>query len=123
MPQYMLISQDSMEIPEGFEITPEIIQGIIQKYSDWADSLQKSGHLVGLNKLRQDLGKHIVGVGENRVVTDGPYAETKEIIGGYWIINAVSYDEAVNLASGCPSLEFGSRVEVRQVEDLSSYSG
>lgn len=122
MPQYMLISQDSMEIPEGFEITPEIIQGIIQKYSDWADSLQKSGHLVGLNKLREDPGKHIVGVGENRVVTDGPYAETKEIIGGYWIINAADYDEAVKLASGCPSLEFGSRVEVRQVEDLSSYS-
>jgi len=36
MPQYMLISQDSMEMPEGFEITPEIIQGIIQKYNDWA---------------------------------------------------------------------------------------
>jgi hypothetical protein len=122
MPQYMLISQDSMEIPEGFEITPEIIQGIIQKYNDWADSLQKSGHLVGLNKLREDPGKHIVGVGENRVVTDGPYAETKEIIGGYWIINAADYDEAVKLASGCPSLEFGSRVEVREVEDFSSYS-
>jgi len=123
MPQFMLISQDSMEIPEGFEITPEIIQGIIQKYNDWADSLQKSGHLVGLNKLREDAGKNIVGVGENRVVTDGPYAETKEIIGGYWIVNAADYDEAVKLASGCPSLEFGSRVEVREVEDLSSYSG
>ncbi len=123
MPQYMLISQDSMEIPEGFEITPEIIQGIIQKYNDWADGLQKSGHLVGLNKLREDPGKNIVGTGANRVVTDGPFAETKEIIGGYWIINAANYDEAVQLASGCPSLEFGSRVEVREVEDLSAFGG
>jgi hypothetical protein len=123
MPQFMLISQDSMEIPEGFEITPEIIQGIIQKYSDWADSLQKSGHLVGLNKLRDDPGKNIVGTGADRVVTDGPYAETKELIGGYWIISAADYDEAVKLASGCPSLEFGSRVEVREVEDLSAFSG
>lgn len=123
MPQFMLISQDSMEIPEGFEITPEIIQGIIQKYSDWADSLQKSGNLVGLNKLREDPGKNIVGTGANRVVTDGPYAETKELIGGYWIITAADYDEAVKLASGCPSLEFGSRVEVREVEDLSAFSG
>ena len=120
MPQYMLISQDSMEIPEGFEITPEIIQGIIQKYNDWADGLQKSGHLVSLNKLREDPGKNIVGTGANRVVTDGPFAETKEIIGGYWIINAANYDEAVQLASGCPSLEFGSRVEVREVEDISA---
>lgn len=123
MPQYMLISQDSMEIPEGFEITPEIIQGIIQKYNDWADGLQKSGHLAGLNKLREDPGKNIVGFGANQVVTDGPYAETKELIGGYWIVNAADYDEAVKLASTCPSLEFGSRVEVREVEDLSAYSG
>ncbi|MDX2043612.1 MAG: YciI family protein [Acidobacteriota bacterium] len=123
MPQFMLISQDSMEIPEGFEITPEIIQGIIQKYSDWADSLQKSGNLVSLNKLREDPGKNIVGTGANRVVTDGPFSETKEIIGGYWIITAADYDEAVKLASGCPSLEFGSRVEVREVEDLSAFGG
>lgn len=70
----MLISQDSMEIPEGFEITPEIIQGIIQKYNDWAEGLRKSGHLVSLNKLREEPGKNIVGVGANQVVTDGPYA-------------------------------------------------
>jgi hypothetical protein len=123
MPQFMLISQDSMEIPEGFEITPEIIQGIIQKYNDWAEGLRKSGHLVGLNKLSQDPGKNIIGTGSNQVVTDGPYAETKEIIGGYWIITAANYDEAVKLASSCPSLEFGSRIEVREVEDLSAYSG
>lgn len=123
MPQFMLISQDSMEIPEGFEITPEMIQGILQKYNDWADSLRKSGHLADLNKLRDEPGKNIVGFGADQVVTDGPYAETKEIIGGYWIITAADYDEAVKLASSCPSLELGSRVEVREVEDLSSYSG
>jgi hypothetical protein len=123
MPQFMLISQDSMEIPEGFEITPEIIQGIIQKYNDWAEGLRKSGHLVSLNKLRDEPGKNITGVGPNQVVTDGPYAETKEIIGGYWIVTAADYDEAIKLASTCPSLEFGSRVEVREVEDLSTFSG
>lgn len=123
MPQFMLISHDSIEIPEGFEITPEIIQGVIQKYNDWAEGLRKSGHLVSLNKLCGEPGKNIVGFGANRVVTDGPYAETKEIIGGYWIITAANYDEAVKLTSTCPSLEFGSRVEVREVEDLSSYSG
>jgi hypothetical protein len=76
-----------------------------------------------LNKLRDETGKNITGVGPNQVVTDGPYAETKEIIGGYWIITAANYGEAVKLASTCPSLEFGSRIEVREVEDLSSFSG
>ena len=123
MPQFMLISQDSMEMPEGFEITPEVIQSVIQKFSDWAEGLSKSGHLVSMNKLREEPGKNIKGGGPNQVVTDGPYAETKEIIGGYWIITAANYDEAVKLASTCPSLEFGSRVEVREVEDLSAYAG
>ncbi|HQR36091.1 MAG TPA: YciI family protein [Blastocatellia bacterium] len=118
MPQFMLISQDSPEIPEGFEITPEIIQAIIQKYTDWADKLQQAGHLVSQNKLRDEPGKNIRGLGADQVVTDGPYAETKEIIGGYWIIKAADYAEAVRLASDNPSLEFGSRIEVREVEEF-----
>src|SRR5262249_12591412 len=97
MPQFMLISQDLMDLPEGCEITPKIIQGIIQKYNDWAEGLQKSGHLVSLNKLREEPEKNIKGVGANQVVIDGPYAETKKIIGGYWIITAADYDEAVKL--------------------------
>lgn len=118
MPQFMLISQDSSELPEGFEITPEIIQAIIQKYNDWANKLHQSGHLVSLNKLRDEPGKNLRGIGADQVVTDGPYAETKEIIGGYWIIKAADYAEAVKLASDCPSLEFGSRIEVREVEEF-----
>src|SRR5262245_24886004 len=113
MPQYMLISQDSMEMPEGIEFTPEMIQAVIQKYNDWANKLQAAGRLVSLNKLRDDMGRNIRGLGDQQVVTDGPYAETKEVIGGYWIITAENYDEAVRLASDCPSLEFGSRIEVR----------
>ena len=119
MPQYMLISQDSMEVPDGVEFTPEMIQAVIQKYNDWANKLQAAGRLVGLNKLREGFGRNIKGLGNQQVVTDGPYAETKEVIGGYWIITAENYDEAVRLASDCPSLEFGSRIEVREVEDLS----
>ncbi|MFN0109113.1 MAG: YciI family protein [Blastocatellia bacterium] len=118
MPQFMLISQDSSELPEGFEITPEIIQAIIQKYTDWADKLQQAGHLISQNKLRDEPGKNIRGLGADQVVTDGPYAETKEIIGGYWIIKAADYAEAVKLASDNPSLEFGSRIEVREVEEF-----
>ena len=120
MPQFMLISHHPMEVPQDVEFTPEMIQTIIQKYNDWAEKLQKSGHLVSLNKLRDEMGRNMTGFGNKQVVTDGPYAETKEVIGGYWIITAKDYDEAVKLSSDCPSLEFGGRIEVREVEDLSA---
>lgn len=120
MPQFMLISHHSTEMPEGFEITPEMIQGIIQKYNDWMVKVIESGHLVSLNKLRDDLGRTLTGFGDKQVVTDGPYAETKEVIGGYWIIQAADYGEAVRVASTCPTLEFGGRLEVREVDDMSA---
>ena len=118
MPQYMLNSISALEWPEGFEVTPELIQAVIQKYNNWTKSLQDSGRLVGLNKLRDEYGRTISGFGAGQTVTDGPFAETKEVIGGYWIITAANYDEAVEWARGCPTLEFGGRVEVREIEDL-----
>lgn len=119
MSQFMLISHHSLAVPEGFEVTPEMIQGIIQKYNDWMAKMTESGHLVSLNKLKNDLGRNLTGFGDGQVVTDGPYAETKEVIGGYWIIAAADYDEAVRVASTCPTLEFGGRLEIREVEDMS----
>ncbi len=49
------------------------------------------------------------------VVTDGPYTEVKDIVGGVFVIEAASYDDAVALASGCPHLEYG-EIEVREVD-------
>jgi hypothetical protein len=119
MPQYMLISHHSAELPEGFEITPEMIQGIIQKYNDWIAKIQQSGHLVSLNKLKDnDFGRHLTGFGDKQVVTDGPYPETKEVIGGYWVITAKDYDEAVAVSRDCPTLEFGGHLEIREVDEL-----
>lgn len=118
MPEFMLISHHSMEVPEGFEPTPEMIQAVIKKYNDWTAKLQQAGRLTGINKLTAELGRNIVGFGDRQVVTDGPYAETKEVIGGYWIVTAANYDEAVELARDCPSLEFGGRIEVRQVDQI-----
>ena len=123
MPQYMLIALASAEVvaeAANMEISPEMIQAIIEKYNGWTAKLEESGRLAGINKLRDEGGRRISGFGENQVVTDGPYAETKEVIGGYWIINAEDYDEAVELSRDCPQLEFGGTIEVREVEDLST---
>jgi hypothetical protein len=51
-------------------------------------------------------------------VTDGPYSETKEVLGGYYIVQAENYDKAVEIARDCPQFEFGGSIEVREIEDM-----
>ncbi len=123
MPQYMLIALASAEPPADMEFTPEMIQAVIEKYNAWTEKLVQSGKLAGINKLRDGEGRVLRGFGDKLVVTDGPYAETKEVIGGYWIVEAASYEEAVELARDSPQLEFGGSIEVREVEDLSKLGG
>jgi hypothetical protein len=118
----MILTYGPAEAPTDMELSPEMIQAIIQKFNDFTERLQKAG-LVGINKLVDGTGRVLRGSGDRLVVTDGPFAEAKEVIGGYWVIEAGSYDEAVALARHCPSLEFGGTVEVREVEDLSGLTG
>ncbi len=56
--------------------------------------------------------------GSEVLVTDGPFAEAKEVIGGYYIVNAASYDEAVELAKLGPHLRYHGRIEIRQIDPL-----
>ena len=56
--------------------------------------------------------------GQVRVV-DGPYAEAKEVVGGYFLIEAADYDEAVEISKGCPHLKYGGRIELRQIDPIS----
>ena len=56
--------------------------------------------------------------GENIIVTDGPYSETKELVGGYYVIEAADYAEAIEIAKTSPHLRFGGRIEVREIHNL-----
>ncbi len=95
--------------------SPEQIQQAIQKYEEWARSLIQQGKLRGGDKLRDDGGRR-VHVQNGRVVVDGPFPETKETIGGYYLIEAADYAEATEIAKGCPIFAAGGSVEVREVE-------
>ena len=95
--------------------SPEQMQAITQRWMDWI------GGIAAQNKLTSQgnrLGSEGKVVRPNNVVTDGPYTEIKELIGGYSIINAESYDEAVAIAKGCPIFEFGGNVEVRDINPM-----
>lgn len=103
---------DYSKMPGG---TPEEMQAMTKRWMDWI------GGIAAQNKLgdrgnRLDMSGRVVKQG---AVTNGPYAEIKESIGGYSLIKAASYDEAVELAKGCPALPLGGNVEVREISQLS----
>jgi len=109
MPSYMLLLHDPSTFGEG--LSPEDIQAIIQKYRAWSDRMRESGVLLRGVKLQDGTGRVMRG----SMITDGPFAESKEIIGGFFQIKADNYDAAVEIARTCPHMEYGT-IEVRQVE-------
>ena len=98
-------------------LSPEEIQSLIGRYHAWSESLQKRGKLVASDKLRDHQGRVLRRDSSKIVVMDGPYTETKEVLGGYFAIEAGSYDEAIDLVHDCPHFDFGS-MEIREVEDM-----
>lgn len=83
----------------------------------YVEKLRKSGHLISTEPLRSVRTAKTVRVrGGKTLLTDGPFAETKETLGGYFLINAQSLDEALQIAANWPSARFGS-IEVRPIED------
>jgi hypothetical protein len=86
------------------------MQAAIKPFQDWMGGIAAQNKLVGTPKRWDGEGRVVK---QNNVVTNGPYAEIKESIGGVFLIRAESYDDAVEIAKGCPILQWGATVEVR----------
>ena len=93
--------------------TPEAMQKRMQKWTVWMKELSDKGHLKSPGQPLEVTGKVVKG--KQGVVTDGPYAESKDVIGGYSLIEARDLDQAAKLSAGCPILENGGLVEIRPV--------
>ena len=113
MPQYMLLLHDSGTLPP--DMSPEDMQAVIQRYIDWRERIEAGGRHVSGHKLRDGEGRLMRGTGAAVTVTDGPYAEAREVIGGLFIVEAANYDEVVALSRDCPHLDFGT-IEIREIE-------
>jgi len=88
-----------------------------QEYAVFTDDIKKSGHFVNANRLLPAATATTVRVRNgNVVVTDGPFAETKEQLGGYYVIEARDLNEAIRIAGKIPGARYGS-VEIRPVAD------
>jgi hypothetical protein len=96
--------------------TPEESQAVMQKWMNWFKDLTASGNLKDGGQPLEAEGKI---VSEKRgTVTDGPFAEAKDLVGGYTLIQADSLQRAAELARGCPILERDGAVEVRPIMKL-----
>ncbi len=112
-------------IPKGYEkaapgTMPEDPQAVaaMMKYNE---SLQKAGVLLALDGLHPpSMGARVSFSGGRPKVTDGPFAEAKEVVGGYWMIQVKSREEAIEWASRCPASD-DEVIEVRQVQELSEF--
>jgi hypothetical protein len=94
-------------------LSAEETQQVISQWMAWFKGLTETGKAVGGNPLAPS-GKIVSGK-NGRVVADGPFAESKEAIGGYFMLDVATLDEAVTIAQACPGLPYGIKVEVRPV--------
>ncbi len=94
-------------------LSPEEMQTIGNHWMAWFERLTREGRVVGANPL-EPRGKIVSGK-NGRIVADGPFAESKEAIGGYFLLRVESFDEAMEIAQQCPGLSHGAVVEVRPV--------
>lgn len=94
-------------------LSPEEMQKISEQWMAWFEGLKNEGKCVAGNPLEPE-GKLVSGK-NGGVVADGPFAESKEAIGGYFLLKVNSFDDALAIARDCPGLPYGAKIEVRPV--------
>jgi hypothetical protein len=95
--------------------TPEEMKAIMVRFGAWMDGLYSQDRVAGTNGLELT-GKMLHGPIGETVITDGPFAEGKEVVGGYVLLNPCTLDEAVAAARLCPGLDYRMIIEVRPVK-------
>lgn len=113
MGQFMLLLRGGNDEMRGY--SPEQFQELMQRYYAWTDQLRKDGLFKSGEPLKEG-GRTLHRNGQG--IVDGPFTETKEAVGGFYVIEAGSLDEAVAVAKGCPTLTHGGAVEVREIADI-----
>lgn len=113
MNDFLLIFRSDERIPR--ESSPEEMQANMKRWMDWIGGIAAQNRLTDRGNRLHHAGKVLKA---NNVITDGPYTEVKESVGGYTMIKASSLEEATELAKGCPILLVGGSVEVREINAM-----
>jgi hypothetical protein len=113
MSEFTFLYRDRGSDPSA---SPEQMQKVLQTWVAWFKDLSAKGHIKSPGHPLERTGKVVKGQQKN--VHDGPYAEAKDVIGGYTLIEAKDLAQAVEISKGCPILDAGGSVEVRPVRML-----
>jgi hypothetical protein len=118
MPDFLLLLHQTAKSERSAGGTPDERMAVIREYMAWTDRIRGSGHHKQGEKLTDDFGKGLRAAAGKVAVTDGPYAESKEVVGGFYIIQAKDYAEACRIAETSPHMKYGSGIEVRQIQSF-----
>lgn len=114
MNEYLLLFRGGD--PKWLLQSPEELQAHMQEWAQWMGRLAEEGKFGGAQPLSPE-GKLVKG--PQKVVTDGPFMEGKEMVGGYLICKAGSYEEILEISKGCPILQFeDGTVEIREIREM-----
>ena len=113
MPKFFLILTGEGEYPT---MSPAENEAALKAYMEWTGQLRANGTFLDAERLSADI--KIINPGPSPVITDGPFAESKEAIGGFFVVNAANIEEAASIGSGCPHLKYGGVVQVRGVYEF-----
>ncbi len=119
MTQYMLLLH---QVPDyNSDLPREKMLEMTKKYMTWAEGLRAKGKMAGGEKLAAGGVRHVRVQNGTAVATDGPYAEAKDVVGGYFVIEARDQAEAEAIAKDCPhvALAASNWIEIRPIEDMS----
>jgi len=118
MAQYMLLLH---QVPNyNMDLPREKMLEMTKRYMAWADALRQKGKLVGGEKLTASGGRHLRAKDGKPVASDGPYAEAKDVVGGYFLIEARDQAEAEAIAQDCPHVGLAATnwIEIRPIESM-----
>jgi len=116
MSEFALLYRSTQEAHRDAMGSPEKAQQSMTKWRAWFKEMADKGQLKSIGQPLERVGSVVAG--KKRTITDGPYAETKDVIGGFSIIEAKDLEQAAKIASACPIREVGGSVEVRPVLQL-----
>src|SRR6266545_6621615 len=112
MSQFLLLLYETPDSMARFKaLSPEEMQKAVEKYMAWA----KKPFTVDSKRLGNDAGRVMRSQNGKARATDGPYSETKEVLGGFYLIEAADYDDAVVRTGDHPHLEYGGTIEIRKL--------
>lgn len=116
MKKFLLLLHEDIE--KLNEFSSKEMQQLVDAHMKWADSLAAAGHLISGDGLQE---KSVLISGKDCIIKDGPHLESKEIIGGYYLLQADDLKTAVQLAKECPTHLYGGTTEIRQIMEMEDY--